>query len=95
MGCLTYSVAPIYDSEFSANPCNDFAFNATCVSDFFLTATRICDFVFGSETLHDMEFRCELVCTVHPYLKIKPDMIWLTDWSAENDVLSNINWIVD
>lgn len=95
MGCLTYSVSSVYDSEFNVEPCSDFSLSATCVNDFRFTATRIYDFLFGTQSVNDMAFRCELICTVSPYLKIIPDMIWLTDWSADNDVISNTIWIVD
>ncbi len=95
MGCLTFSAAPVYDSEFRAESCNDFVFSATCVNDFDFVATRVYNFLFGVSSLSRLSFRCELVCSVPPYLEIEPDMIWLTDWSAENEVISNTLWNVD
>lgn len=29
-----------------------------------------------------------------PYLEIEPDLIWIYDWEAQNDVLSNTDWNV-
>ena len=30
-----------------------------------------------------------------PYLEIDPELIWIYDWAAENDVISNVDWNVD
>lgn len=39
-------------------------------------------------------FVCE-VSHLAPYLEIEPEIIWLIDWGADNDVLSNTHWKVD
>lgn len=30
-----------------------------------------------------------------PYLEIEPEIIWLADWGATNDVFSNTHWGID
>ena len=30
-----------------------------------------------------------------PYLEIEPEMVWLQDWGADNDVYSNTNWNIN
>ena len=38
-----------------------------------------------------------VVCEIgaRPYLEIDPTVIWLVDWGADNDVLSNTYWNVN
>lgn len=46
-----------------------------------------------------MACRFSLICRTNiiaPYLEISPNVIWVfTDWSANNDVISNTHWNVD
>lgn len=46
----------------------------------------------------DLRVRFAKVCDiVNPdaYLEIQPEIIWLADWGAYNDVLSNTRWYID
>lgn len=46
----------------------------------------------------DFVAHIQQVCSVNttePYLEIEPEIIWLADWGATNDVLSNTHWNVD
>lgn len=88
-------IMPVYGPEFKAGSCNDFAFNVSRSGESQFTVTSSYDFLFGSASAYDMAFRCELVCSIPPYLEIEPDIIWLTDWSSENDVISNTLWNVN
>lgn len=48
--------------------------------------------------MSDFVAHIQPVCSVNvtePYLEIEPETIWLSDWGATNDVLSNTHWNVD
>lgn len=64
------------------------------VASFFKEGGLTALFVWVSDMTAKMEEICSINVTV-PYLEIEPEIIWVVDGWAANDVLSNTRWNVD
>lgn len=63
-----------------------------------LSSTRVGRIDLASERRGKILLSSSYVCDVTqfvPYLEIQPTTIWLADWGAINEVLSNTDWNIE
>ena len=63
-----------------------------------LSSTKVGKIELASLKVGRMIVSSSIICEVNdfvPYLEIQPTVVWLADWGATNDVLSNTDWNIE
>lgn len=99
MGCLTVTYTRLGGMTASAERVGGISCSANRFGGVDATAERVGGMDASMERVGGITCRFSLICStgvVPPYLEISPEVIWVfTDWSAQNEVLSNTRWNVD
>lgn len=99
MGCLTVTYTRLGGIAVGTERAGGISCSGTRFGGVSATAERVGGIDASMERASGMTCRFLLICStgiVPPYLEINPKIIWVfTDWSAQNEVLSNTRWNVD
>lgn len=98
-GGLSMAAARIGDTKAGLSPCEGLSFGIDREGNLIASAVNASSGIEPSAMKDSgLSARLDRICATDvtiPYLEIEPQIVWVVDGGASNDVYSNTNWNID